>query len=172
MFQKWRGKGKTGEPLAEGEIKMLCSDVAQALLRAPGYVITSRQICRKKSIMVDFAVSVMRMMTLDPSNPLHVGQYVNVQKSHVFYKCPPSKISHQALAKYGITPDEYASVWMAVPPSRQERGFWDLVTNYPYDPVTFPMQSLAYEGRSPAEVARAMDFLMKKRQTFQNMFPQ
>jgi hypothetical protein len=77
-----------------------------------------------------------RLAAAPRNSPNHLGTFMNLNKScRVFYKCPPSLVSREALDLFGITHEEYTMCFekpQEAASNASERYFLNIAQNSPY----------------------------------------
>ena len=99
-------------PLTDDRQTML----AARILTCPGPYAPVRSVQRRNGSYssVDIA-KVMNSLTVDRTDPNYVGELKEVSHEsrpiRVFYKCPPEKVSEEALAQFGISHSVYVEAF-------------------------------------------------------------
>ena len=134
-----------------------------AVLRSEGCFTSSRNILRqvRSTFRVAHVLQAMGSMTHSKSHHLHIGTFVRTsERTKLFYKCPPSMVTADALAVYGMTADEYRHFFYRNPRSERssDRGWqqWVLnaVNHYPYELELFPFSSMGVSLEFEEDVKR------------------
>ena len=96
--------------------------IAHNIVHTEGKFITSRMIGRKTGRKAVAIREVFLRLTTPVNDVNHIGQAKEISRGTlVYYKCPPSIIKEEALAKYGIDFQTYKFLYsseMKTPPSQ------------------------------------------------------
>lgn len=102
----------------------------------------------------------MKNMSCNPSERHYVGEYKEIGNIKLFYKCPPELLHADALLPYSISPDAYTDLFYKdFKPNSSCPTDWasyvaTLLSNTPYSPMLFPVDSMGLSDEEKTMLAR------------------